>query len=47
MAQMTTDKQDRKNIPMARGLLDYFPDALAAVADATFPGVKKGKLVDA
>lgn len=30
---MTNDKQARKNAPMARGLLDYFPDALVAVAD--------------
>lgn len=29
---LTNDKQLRKNMPMARGLLDYFPDALAYVA---------------
>lgn len=29
---LPTDKQQRKNMPMARGLLDYFPDALAYVA---------------
>jgi hypothetical protein len=29
---LPTDKQERKATPMARGLLDYFPDALAAVA---------------
>ena len=27
------DKQARKNIPLVRGLLDYFPDALCAVAE--------------
>lgn len=26
------DSATRKNFPMARGLIDYFPDALAAVA---------------
>jgi hypothetical protein len=30
---MKTDAKDRKATPMARGLLDYFPDALAAVAE--------------
>lgn len=29
---ISSDKQERKNMPMARGLLDYFPDALAYVA---------------
>lgn len=29
---LPTDKQDRKDTPMATGLLDYFPDALAEVA---------------
>jgi hypothetical protein len=29
---MTTDAIARKNSPMARGLIDYFPDALAACA---------------
>lgn len=29
---LTTDREARKGIPMARGLLDYFPDALAYVA---------------
>ncbi len=30
--KLTTDREERKGIPMARGLLDYFPDALAEVA---------------
>lgn len=30
---LTEDSAARKGIPMARGLLDYFPDALAAVAE--------------
>jgi hypothetical protein len=30
---MKTDAKERKATPMARGLLDYFPDALAAVAE--------------
>lgn len=32
------DPKERKNVPMARGLLDYFPDALAAVADVSRVG---------
>lgn len=31
-----TDSAARKSFPMARGLLDYFPDALAAVAQHSF-----------
>ncbi|WP_448043836.1 dATP/dGTP diphosphohydrolase domain-containing protein [Bradyrhizobium liaoningense] len=30
------DSATRKTFPMARGLLDYFPDALAAVAQHSF-----------
>ena len=29
---LTTDAQDRKATPIASGVLDYFPDALAEVA---------------
>jgi hypothetical protein len=32
MAHLPTDAGARKDIPMVRGLLDYFPAALAAVA---------------
>lgn len=35
---LPTDPKERKNAPMARGLLDYFPDALAAVADVSRVG---------
>lgn len=35
---MTTDKQARKEQPIARGCLDYFPDALAAVANVSYVG---------
>jgi len=35
---MTTDRQERKDAPMARGLLDYFPDALADIAHVSFVG---------
>lgn len=35
---MTTDKKARKESPMARGLLDYFPDALAYVAHVSYVG---------
>ena len=33
MTYLPLDPKTRKNIPLARGLLDYFPRALAAVAD--------------
>jgi len=31
-AHLTADSDARKDVPMATGVLDYFPDALAAVA---------------
>ena len=33
---LSTDKQTRKEQPVARGVLDYFPDAMAAVAHVSF-----------
>lgn len=30
---LPTDAKERKNAPVARGVLDYFPDALVAVAE--------------
>ena len=33
-----TDSAARKGYPMARGLLDYFPDALAAVSEVSYRG---------
>lgn len=38
---LPTDSRARKNIPMARGLLDYFPDALAEVAYVSFVSNEK------
>jgi hypothetical protein len=35
------DSQGRKNVPLARGLLDYFPAALAAVAELSRLGNEK------
>lgn len=35
---MTNDKQTRKESPIARGVLDYFPLAIAAVANVSFIG---------
>ena len=29
---LPTDKTERKNLPLCTGVLDYFPDAIAAVA---------------
>lgn len=36
-----TTSAERKAIPMARGLLDYFPDALAAVARHSYEANEK------
>ena len=33
---LSTDKQTRKNQPIARGVLDYFPDAVAEVANVSY-----------
>ena len=38
---LPTDSAARKRIPMATGLLDYFPDALAAVANVSWLGNEK------
>jgi len=35
---LPTEKNDRKERPIARGVLDYFPDALAEVARVSFIG---------
>lgn len=32
---LTTDAKERKNLPITRGVLDYFPDAIAAVAEVS------------
>ena len=39
--RLTTDSDKRKEIPLASGCLDYFPDALAAVAELSMEGNKK------
>jgi hypothetical protein len=38
---LPTDSTSRKSIPLARGLLDYFPAALAAVAEVSRAGNDK------
>lgn len=35
---LPTDKDERKRTPIATGVLDYFPDALAAIAQVSFIG---------
>lgn len=35
---LTTDKDARKEIPIGSGVLDYFPDAIAAVAHVSYVG---------
>lgn len=39
--RLTSDSDARKRMPMTTGLLDYFPDALAAVAELSFKGNEK------
>lgn len=41
---LPTDSAARKRIPMFSGLLAYFPDALAAVAEHSFDSNKKHNL---
>ena len=38
---LPTDSAARKKIPLCSGLLDYFPDACAAVAEVSFEGNEK------
>jgi hypothetical protein len=38
---LPTDSAERKDIPMVRGLLDYFPAALAEVARLSLAGNEK------
>lgn len=38
---LETSSAERKLYPMARGLLDYFPDALAEVAKVSYLGNQK------
>lgn len=38
MSKLPTDAKARKNAPIARGLLDYFPKACAAVAELSRVG---------
>lgn len=40
-ARLSTDSDKRKEIPLASGCLDYFPDALAAVAALSWSGNQK------
>lgn len=35
---LPTDAKDRKQFPIAGGFLDYFPDAVAAVANVSWAG---------
>lgn len=38
MANLPKDAVERKQVPLATGVLDYFPDALAAVAEVSRVG---------
>lgn len=38
IGSLPTDPQERKAVPLMRGLLDYFPDACAAVAHLSMVG---------
>lgn len=44
---LSQDSTIRKGLPMARGLLDYFPDALAAVSAVSMAGAQKHGTFDA
>lgn len=35
---LPSDKQERKRTPIASGVVDYFPDALAAIAQVSWIG---------
>ena len=39
--RLSSDSDRRKTIPVASGCLDYFPDALAAVAELSYTGNQK------
>lgn len=39
--QLPTNSTERKELPIASGVLDYFPDALAAVAAVSWKGNQK------
>jgi len=39
--RLEVDSERRKEFPIARGVLDYFPDALAAVAELSYIGNQK------
>ena len=39
--RLTTDSDKRKEVPLATGCFDYFPDALAAVAGLSYGGNSK------
>lgn len=41
MPQLPSDYQERKNLPIGTGVLDYFPDALAEVSKASLAGNKQ------
>ena len=38
MMALPTTTQKRKEVPIATGVLDYFPDAIAAVAEVSYKG---------
>ena len=41
MSKLPTDSAARKRIPIATGCIDYFPDAIAAVAELSYLGNMK------
>ena len=38
---LPTDSEARKHVPIASGFMDYFPDAMAAVAELSYLGNEK------
>lgn len=40
-SRLPTDSDKRKEVPIASGVLDYFPDAIAAIAELSYVGNEK------
>jgi hypothetical protein len=41
MSNLPTDAKERKGMPITRGVIDYFPDALAEIARVSLAGNKQ------
>ena len=41
MSMLPTDAKERKGMPIARGVIDYFPDALGEISSVSLAGNKQ------